>query len=173
MLLVHRGLFLRSRARRDAAGAVEAGAVHHGRVVDHGAVDVDVAHHGLVHVHDCGVVGKGAASPLAADEADAAVTEAVVNAAVESDVRTPVAGVPYVKAAAEAPVAGCPKHAHTRRSYPYAGNPVVTDRAVGPVSRRPEVAVVWTRRLFVNRECWGPDADGYANRNLRERRQWR
>src|ERR1700688_4458449 len=102
MLLAHRGLFLRSRARRDAALAVETGAVHHGRVVDHGAVDVDVADHGLVHAHDCGVVGKGAASPFAADEADAAVTEAVVNTAVESDVRTPVARVPDVKAAAKA-----------------------------------------------------------------------
>src|ERR1700758_543790 len=133
MLLAHVALFLRSGARSDAAGAVEARVVHYGRVVDHGAVHVDVAHHGLVHVHDCGVVGKGASSPLAADEADAAVTEAVVNAAVESDVRAPVARVPNVKAAGEAPVAWGPEHAHARWSDPYAGNPVVAVRAIGPV----------------------------------------
>src|SRR5579859_6731284 len=125
MLLAHRGLFLRSRARRDAALAVEAGAVHHRRVVDHGAVDVDVAHYGLVHAHNCGVIGKCAASPFAADEADAAVTEAVVNAAVESNVRAPVARVPDVKAAGETPVAGCPEHADPRRGDPHAGNPEV------------------------------------------------
>src|ERR1700757_1339433 len=110
MLLAHGGLFLRSRARRDAALAVEARAVHHSRVVDYGAVDVDIADHGLVHAYDCGVVGKYAASPFAADEADAAVTEAVVNAAVESDVRSPVARVPDVKAAGEAPVARGPEN---------------------------------------------------------------
>jgi hypothetical protein len=32
---------------------------------------------------------------------------------------------------------------------------------------------VWTWRLLVNRQGWGPDADGYAHRDLRERRQWR
>jgi hypothetical protein len=32
---------------------------------------------------------------------------------------------------------------------------------------------VGTWRLFVNRECRWANADGYAHRDLRERRQWR
>src|ERR1700689_4463853 len=140
MLLAHRGLFSSGWPCHDAARAVEARMVDDGRVVDHGPVDVDVSHDRRIHVHHRGVIGKYSASPFAAHEAHAAVAETVVNAAIEPNVRTPVACVPAVNTAPKAPVARCPEHADARRSYPYAGHPVVANRAVGPISWRPKIS---------------------------------
>src|SRR5713101_448668 len=67
--------------RTDSAGsAVEARAVHR-RVVD-----VRVVDHCGVYARHRGVIGKVFASPLAAAEADAAVSVAIVHAAIEADV---------------------------------------------------------------------------------------
>ena len=80
--------------------------------------DVDVPHHRRVHVHHRGVVAEDPASPHAADETDAAVAKSVINAAVEADVRTPVACMPAVQAARKAPIARRPQHAHVAAASP-------------------------------------------------------
>src|ERR1700735_1908817 len=67
-----------------------------------------VCHPHGVYVPTSGVIGEGSAAPFAANESHAAITESVVHAAVESDVRSPVAGMKSVNAAGEAPVSGGP-----------------------------------------------------------------
>jgi hypothetical protein len=112
-------------------------------LVDVGHVDATKVRHGVV-------VGEDSAAPLAAEEADAAVAESVVNTAIEADVRSPVAGVPSIKAAPKSPVAGGPQDANTRRLHPDSGNPVVACVTVGPVAGRPVIAWRRQRRLLVN-----------------------
>src|SRR5271165_328567 len=99
-------LFGRRTSRHAALAAVEC----HVRIVihDHGAIHVDVADYGRIHIHDSGVVEESPAAPLAAVESVAAVTEAIVNATVEADMRSPVAGIPDVGAVIPTPVAGGP-----------------------------------------------------------------
>src|SRR5579872_968874 len=152
MLLAHGGIFSSGRPRHDAARAVEARMVDDGRVVDHGPVDVDVSHDLRIYVHHRGVIGKYSASPFAAHEAHAAVAEAVINAAIEPNVRTPVACVPAVNTAGKTPVARGPEQAGPRRSYPYAGNPVVAHRTIGPISWRPKISFRGAGRLLINRQ---------------------
>src|SRR5271169_4777971 len=85
--------FLRRRGRGRAAGpAVEADLVH-GDVVDDGFV-VGVVNDGYVgHVGDRAIVGKGITHPAPTRKADAHIAEAVVDAAIKPDVRTPIADV--------------------------------------------------------------------------------
>ena len=99
-------LHLHGRGMRlDSCAAVEAHmVVIDDRVVlNHGAVFIHVVHMHATEVRDCSVVREGSAPPLAAEEANAAVTEAVVDAAIEADVGTPVACMPTVETACRIP----------------------------------------------------------------------
>src|ERR1700722_19591451 len=83
------GLLLRCRARLDTAvAAVIADSIL--RPVYDCSV-VDIVYLGDVHIHHSSVVEKVSAVPAAACEAHAEVTEAVINAAVEPDMRPPEA----------------------------------------------------------------------------------
>src|SRR5271156_6811245 len=161
MRLAAVGFLLRGRPCFDPPGAVETGVdvVHNDRPV----VDVGHVH---VHVHHRAVIEEGAASPLAAAEAYAAVAEAVVNAAVEADVRSPVASVPAVEAAGKTLVARSPEHAH-RPDYPCAGNPVVAAVVIpSPVTRRPEISWTGADGLCIDGQSRRTDAHRDANSNL-------
>jgi len=113
MRLAGKGLLLLRRSGGNSIGAaVEAGVgvVDDGRVVDDGGVHVGVANDGGVHV-DCGcVVGEDAAAPLAAGEAAAAITEAIVHAAVEANLCSPITAMEDILTAVTiAPVPRCPE----------------------------------------------------------------
>ena len=64
-------------------------------VHDHVAVDVGVVDDGRVHIQHGGVIAEDAAIPAPADEACAEVAEAVVDASIETDLRSPEARVEY------------------------------------------------------------------------------
>src|SRR6185312_13376475 len=72
----------------------------------------------------------------------------IVDAAVVADMAAPIAVVPAVAAAEEAPVAGCPESAVVGRGNPDAGDPVVAVGAVVPVAGGPYVVGVGGGGLF-------------------------
>src|SRR6202035_5244845 len=115
--------------------------------------------HATVHVHHGGVVGEVAALPTSALKALAAIAKAVVHAAVEADVRSPVAGVEEEGATAPAPVAGSPEQDDAGRLHPDARNPVVAVGAVRPVAGSPEIAVAGAERLGVDGQWRRRDAN--------------
>jgi len=150
----------------DAAGtAVEADASDVTLIYDD-ALFVDVVNHGHIHIGDGAVVEIVAPAPVAAQEAGAGIAKAIVNAAVEADPWSPVAGVPKIGTLGKSPVARSPEQARFWRENPRAGNPEVAVRAVGPIARRPYVIRARADRLRVNGECRGPDADRNAHSNL-------
>jgi hypothetical protein len=112
----------------DAAGAAAEGYVvvpldkasFHAVAVLEGFVDI-----AAVHVHDRRCCSEAVAAPLAAGKAEAAVTEAVVDAAVIADVPSPVAFMEEETAAFPTPVAGSPEQARSGSGHPRAGNPIV------------------------------------------------
>ncbi len=173
VVLVFGSHLLRAGASVDAAAPpVEAGVV--ADVVDVDVLHVGVVDDGAVHVHDRGVVGEVTALPTTAEEADATVTEAVVNTAVEADMRTPVAAVEDEGAPAPAPVAGGPEQTIGGGLHPDAGDPVIATRTVGPVARRPKIAIAGAERLRVHGQHGGReshrDNDGGVRRGGRQNR---
>jgi hypothetical protein len=136
-LLVHVGSLLIVRSGIHAPRPVEAGArvVVDGGVVDYRAVHISVVDHGSVDVSHCGVITIRAARPAPAIETDTAETETIVDTAVESNMRTPVAGVPLVQAIPKSPISRRPQNSDARRSDPNAGHPVVAHRTIGPVAK--------------------------------------
>jgi len=155
--LMHCCDFGRTRLDVDAAVAsVETDAV--GRlctvvdvVHDHVALVniVNVVH---VYVRDGAVVVEVIALPVASEETEADIAEAVVNAAVEADVWAPIAAVEHIVISVVAPVRRGPESAIVRRWAPLAGNPVIARIAPSPVAGRPEVVGIWSRWLIVFRE---------------------
>ena len=117
-------------------------------VIVHAAL-VDVVHDGDVHVVVGAVVVEMAASPITALVAEADVTKAVVDSAVEAYVRPPIATVKAVAAMPEAPVSGGPESALVRSLDPPAGHPVVACRRISPVAGGPEITVAGSWRLVV------------------------
>jgi len=115
-------------------------------VVDVGDVDIDAV--------DGAVVVEVVAVPVAAVITDAGVAEAVVNAAVEADVRAPEAAMEAPAVAVPAPVAGGPEGTVVGWSTPCAGDPVVAGGSPVPVAGGPEIVGRGGDGLFVDGERW-------------------
>jgi hypothetical protein len=84
---------------------------------------------------DGAVVHEGVTTPVPAFEAGTVISEAVVDTTVETDVPSPIAGVPKISAVVPAPIARCPKEAYFRRLHPRPGHPVIGAVIPGPVTR--------------------------------------
>src|SRR5437764_948038 len=102
MLVLHAGGFemafmlpahlVAARPRHDSASATVVADAVYGHIIDDGSViDVDVGDGYVVYA---AVVEKFAPMPVTAAVAHAEVAESIVNAAVEADVRAPIARVP-------------------------------------------------------------------------------
>jgi bacterial/archaeal transporter family protein len=164
----------RGRGSRSGSGATVVTDAVHGGVVDDDRFVVSVVDDRGVDIGNGAVVSKYAVLPTAAFEAHAAVTETVVDAAVEADVLSPIAAVPAVKATFKTPVAGRPEKSWRGRGHPSSRNPVIVVVAVSPVAGRPDVASFRTNGLHVNRQGRRRYVNGnaYANTNfLRKRRR--
>jgi hypothetical protein len=148
-------LFMASRQFRGpgahletARSAVEAHTGAAAAIIAHGAV-INVMHNRNIHIVVGAVVIEVPAAPVAALVADADIAKAVIDAAIEADVRTPVATVKPIAVIVVAPVAGRPQRALVGSLHPPAGNPVVTVLAPGPIAGRPQIIVAGSRRLVV------------------------
>src|ERR1700683_1665915 len=167
VLFVFRGAFLGRRYSAGAARPALEAAAHADVFVDHSAIDERVVNDRGVYVDDRGVVGETPAAPFTAHETHAAIAESVIHAAVETDVWSPVAGMPAVNDAGEAPVTRRPEQADARRSRQNARNRVVASVAVCPVAGNPKIAFGRARRLHVNGQRRGANVYGDAHRDLR------
>jgi hypothetical protein len=107
MLFVRPSKLLSRRLSFSSAATIEADIVH--RLVLDDRLRVDIGDDGLIHLGDGGVVKEHPMIPISALVADASIAEAVVDAAIISDVRAPVSGVPNISTTIVAPVAGRPE----------------------------------------------------------------
>src|SRR5207244_13351583 len=102
-------------------------------------------------------------------ETDSGIAVTVVDAAIETDMRTPIAPMPDIKSLVPAPVAGSPIHAdgseHPRARYPVIALIVVPR----PITRSPDITGTRTDGLGVHGQRRRPDAHG--NENLCEGRR--
>lgn len=157
--------FFVGRTSHNATRAIET----HPRVIHDYGTAVNISHIHHVDVEHGAVVEECAASPFPASETNSGVTEAVVNASVETNVRSPVSSVPTVETTFVAPIAGRPEHADGRND-PRARNPVVAAVFIPrPVAWRPEIAGAGADRLRIHRQCRRSDAHRDANSNFRGR----
>src|SRR5580658_5594136 len=128
MTLMGRGLFCGSRSSgRSTVSAVVADVVSRPLVAYGFFIRVVKV---PIHVIHRSVVAELVVSPVSTLVAITTVAIAVVNAAVESDSRAPVAGVPGVRVAAPTPVTRRPQHANHGRLDPCARHPVIAFRTV-------------------------------------------
>jgi hypothetical protein len=160
--LTNGGDFRWRRPTSDAARPVIADTINR-RVVDGDVVDHDRVRYRAVidlHIGDRDVVHRAVVIeattiPIAALISNADISEAIVDPAVISDIRGPIAVTIAVHAADKAPISRRPEIAHLRGLYPCPGHPVVTLRGVTPISRGPEIAVTGAVRLRIIRQRWG------------------
>jgi hypothetical protein len=170
VVLTHGNFFSSGRPGGDSASAsVKADAVHAG-VVDYCPV-VNVVNVGDVHVVHCAVVVEGAVVPVSALIADTPIAEAVIDAAIETDMRPPVAGVPDIEAFTPTPIARGPEKTYFGSQHPRTRHPVIAILAVGPVTWRPNIALTWAYRLHVDRQHRRSNRDRHENAGERCGRQ--
>src|SRR5579864_6571217 len=158
--------YLRGPGGRAAIAAIKADAVYSG-VIDHRIVDVGVMDVDYIHIGDRAVVEIVVAAPVSSEESHSGIAKAVINAAVEADMRTPVSRMPDVDSCSPSPISRSPEQAYCRWRNPGAGHPVISFRSPGPITRRPNPSWFGTGRLDVNRQYRRTNADRYSNRNLR------
>src|SRR5665213_105746 len=165
MLFARRHLVLWSCPGRYTSRAIEACAIHDRGVVDNRAVHINVADDSGVDVDYRCVIAEGVPRPDTSEEADSSVTEAVIDAPIEADVRSPVSRMPCINASAEAPVSGSPEYADAWRRDPHTRHPEVTFGPPGPIARSPEIPVPRAGRLSVN----GQRGRRHINRDINPR----
>ena len=159
MPLASRRFFSRVRAIvNSATAAVKADAVAPS-FVDAGFVHVAV--HPDIHVHDRAVVEEMSTLPSPAFKPVTEVAIPVVDAAIETDFWSPIAGVEKITIIAPAPIAGSPQISGFGSEHPGSGDPVIIV-VICPVTRHPDVIFARALRLLVNRQLGWGDADGYA-----------
>src|ERR1700730_6489813 len=86
---------------------------------------VGIVDHGDVYVVYGPVVGEMTAVPSAAVIPLTDISETVIDAAVDPDMRSPIAHMPHITAATPAPVSGRPEHTDARRQHPGARHPEI------------------------------------------------
>jgi hypothetical protein len=143
-----------------AFSAVEA---HSSAVIDDCLV-VRVVDDRRVHTIDRSVVVEVAAIPISTIVPGAVISEAVIDSAIEADIRPPIAGVPEICPVPPTPIAGSPEEPNLRRFHPCAGNPVIvsTIRIPSPITGCPNITIAGTHWLGVDRENRGRDCNGDA-----------
>jgi hypothetical protein len=142
----HRNLLRCGPCIYSTASAVETSA--RPMLLLHGIV-VNIVHDGCVHVGHGLVVYDAVVIPIRTMVAAARVSESIVNAAVKTYVRTPIAGVPTVDSGLKAPPRRCPQRTHPWSKHPRTRYPVVSGAGIIPVSGGPNIIVSGTRRLRV------------------------
>src|SRR5271169_209702 len=165
--LTRRRLFFRPWTHVDATIApVEADMVH--RLVDYSRV-VNVVNHLDVHVEHGTVVEKVSAVPTPAFKSQTKIAKAVIDPAVETDVRTPVAVIENKPVAAPTPIPRRPQKTNFRRHHPGSRHPVIIVDVVvvGPVAGCPKITIARTDRLFINRQRGWPDRNQDAHAGVR------
>src|ERR1035441_10196610 len=136
VLLVCRCLFCLGRAGANSTGAAVIADMVHGGVIDHGLV-VNIVNVRGVHVIHRAVVAEGSVIPISAFIADTTIAEAVVDAAVEADMRAPIAFIPGVGVAAPTPIPGGPEEADFGSHDPGTRHPEVAFITIAPVAGCP------------------------------------
>jgi hypothetical protein len=102
------------RLRIDTSAAVVTNVANRNIIIYHRFV-IDICNHRRIHVVDGNIVIENSAVPVATLVAIAAVSIAVVNAAVEADVLAPIARVEDIDIAVPAPIWGSPEITRARR----------------------------------------------------------
>jgi hypothetical protein len=149
VLLACYSLFLRGRSRDSPARATVEADTSYSHIVDDGFV-VDVGDVHATEIVHGRVVAEDAVSPVAAFVAGAHIAETVIDAAVVSNMRPPVSGVPNIKAVPPAPISGRPEQTDGRRLHPGSRYPVIAVGTILPKAGRPNVAGSGNFRLIVD-----------------------
>src|ERR1700688_3672041 len=87
------------------------------------------------------IVGETFAFPASAEIANSHVTEAVIHAAIKSNMRPPITGIPVIAAVAPTPIARSPKNPHAWSQHPGTRNPIVIIVAISPITGRPDITL--------------------------------
>jgi len=138
----------RSTGKRNMTVAGHIAVLHNHAIL----IDMAAPSTASAHMHHYGVIGEEPATPHAARKSNAAVAEAVIHAAIVSNVRSPVSVMEEVMAAFKSPVARGPQRSGIRSRHPCAWNPVVAIRAVRPVTGRPHHPRLGANWLFIYRQ---------------------
>jgi hypothetical protein len=121
-------------------------------VVDDDGPVIDVGNVVDVNAIHGGVVVEAVSIPVAAVIAIAGVSEAVVDASIEANVRAPEAVVEAVAVTEEEPVARGPEGSGVGGGDPRSGDPIIAGWGVTPIAGSPEVIGGGGWRLIVGRE---------------------
>src|ERR1700677_3487965 len=128
------GRFGCGRSGLNAAGAAVVAHSIDGDIVDDCLV-IDIGDIPAAEVDHGSVVEQMAALPISTLKAAAAVPEAIVHAAVEADLSTPITLIPQKDAAIAAPIPGSPKISRLRSEHPGPRHPVIFAVGPGPIAR--------------------------------------
>src|SRR5262249_36327907 len=121
-----------------------------------------------IHVVHFTIVEKMSAIPTAALVTVPGISEAVVDASVETDDRSPISSRESIATSVPSPVAWRPEVSGLWRENPSSRHPIVVTVFVipSPITRSPNIVVAGAWRLLVNRQIRRSEINTDAKRDL-------
>src|SRR5262249_9685471 len=123
-------------------------------VLGEGVINVGVIDDSPIYIGHSGIVLECVSTPSSAPVTVSGVAKTVINAAVKTNCRSPVALVKHESAASPTPPSRGPKQTYPRRRDPHAWDPIIVVIIVvpTPVTRSPDIARDRTGRLHDYRQ---------------------
>ena len=139
--------------RRPGADPAPSAVITHPAVIPpRRRIVINVVNHSGIHIGDVAIIIQAAIAPVRPVVTAPRISKSIIDAAIKTDMRTPVPGVPQIISVVVIPVRRRPQCIHPRRQHPRARHPVIAAICVTPVARRPVIAVPGDRRLRVFRQ---------------------
>ncbi len=124
-------------------------------VTDPGYVDIcnsvviDIVNNCRIDIVNGAIIGERTSVPITSLIAVPHIAMAVIDPAIETDVRSPISVMPAIAAAAIGPIGRRPETADVRGDHPRARDPIVPGGSVSPVAGCPYVIVTGAWGLLV------------------------
>jgi len=115
--------------------------------------------------HRC-IVSEVTSLPASSNKSNTPVSVTITYTTVKTYMRSPITRVPPINTSCIFPITWCPQITDHWRTNPFAGNPIIADFIViGPITRYPQVAIIWTRRLLIYNQRRRSNVRSNANVN--------
>jgi hypothetical protein len=122
-------------------------------IINNCLVYINIMHDGSVDAGDSHIISEDAAFPNSADITCSRVSPSIIYTAIKTNIRSPIAAMPYVDSVIESPIRRGPEPTDLGWHNPDTRNPVIPQlRVIGPVARSPQPAVDRAWRLIIDRQ---------------------
>lgn len=116
-------------------------------IYNYSLVYIRIMYYRAVYIYYRCIVTKRISFPSATTETGSAISITIINTAIKTYMRPPIAGMKTIDTSIITPPCRRPQKSGLWRKHPCSRHPKIFSICKGPVTRTPQIPIRWTRRL--------------------------